>query len=172
MSAAEPEPASHEDSPASASVQAALVAMASHTHPPGTTAGGVLGGRQILVVDDDKSLLHTVAKVLRSKGAGVLAAGSVSAAVFCLTRSTGPLDLVITDLRLPVASGRLILSAMRTSARQVPAIVMTAYATPALRDECLALGADAFIEKPFDATGLLAVIHSVLHARATRADAR
>ena len=121
-----------------------------------------LAGKQVLVVDDDPALLQALTKVLRQHGAHVLAAGSVSAAVYCLTRSAGPLHLVITDMRMPTVSGKLILSAIRGSARNVPAIVMTAFATPALREECTALGAAGFIEKPFDVAALTSLIQRVM----------
>lgn len=121
-----------------------------------------LAGMQVLVVDDDKSLLQALTKVLRQLGARVLAADSVSSAVACLTRGTGPLHLVLTDMRMPLVSGKLVLSAVRGSMRGVPVIVMSAFATPAMRDECSALGAAAFIEKPFDVSLLTSLLRRVL----------
>lgn len=121
-----------------------------------------LAGKQVLVVDDDPALLQALTKVLRQQGAHVLAALSVGAAVYCLTHRAGPLHLVITDMRMPTVSGKLILSAIRGSARNIPAIVMTAFATPALREECTALGAAGFIEKPFDVAALTALIERVM----------
>jgi DNA-binding NtrC family response regulator len=91
----------------------------------------------------------------------------VSAAIYYLTKGSGPLHLVLTDMRMPTVSGRCILSAMRGSLKHVPVIVMTAFATPTLREECTALGASAFLEKPFDIRKLSEVISSVIEPKPT-----
>lgn len=117
------------------------------------------------MVDDDVALLTAVAKSLRLHGARVLGAGGVSEAIRLLTAGYGPVDLVLTDLRMPAASGRLILSAMRGSAPGVPVIVMTAYASETTREECSRLGAVAFLEKPFDIPELTRLIQEVFAKR-------
>ncbi|MDB6140448.1 MAG: response regulator [Verrucomicrobiaceae bacterium] len=121
-----------------------------------------LTGRQLLVVDDDKALLLALSKVLRSEGAKVLAAGSASEAVRYLSLHFGHIDLVLTDMRMPGTSGMAILSAVKSSDPEVPVIIMTAFATHGMREDCSAGGAFAFLEKPVDVATLLGTVNKAL----------
>lgn len=121
-----------------------------------------LTGRQLLVVDDDKALLLALSKVLRSEGAKVLAASSASDAVRFLSLNFGHIDLVLTDMRMPGTSGMTILSAVKGSNPDVPVIVMTAFSTDGMRDQCAGGGAFAFLEKPVDVATLLGTVHRAL----------
>ena len=109
--------------------------------PPSSRSS--LTGKQLLVVDDDKALLLALSKVLRSEGAKVLAAGNASEAVRLLGLNLGHIDLVLTDMRMPGASGMSILTA-----------------------ECTAAGAFAFLEKPVDVATLLETVNQGLAAAA------
>src|SRR5688500_788627 len=84
----------------------------------------------------------------------------------------GDLDLVVLDLILPDVDGRSLLTDMRgrpeTAAVQV--IVVTARGGPEARQDCYRLGADAFVEKPFDPEELVADV-SVRLERAAAARA-
>ena len=125
-----------------------------------------LTGRQLLVVDDDKALLLALSKVLRSEGAKVLAAGDASEAVRFLSLNFGHIDLVLTDMRMPGTSGMSILSAVKGSSPEVPVIIMTAFATNGMREDCATAGAFAFLEKPVDVATLLGTVHKALAAAA------
>ena len=65
---------------------------------------------------------------------------------------------VLTDLRMPLASGRTILSAVTTYHPDVPVLVMSAFWTDEMKDECEALGATKFMCKPMNAPHLLSSI--------------
>ena len=130
--------------------------------PP--TPRSSLKGRQLLVVDDDKALLLALSKVLRSEGAKVLAAGDASEAVRHLSLNLGQIDLVLTDMRMPGTSGMSVLSAVKGATPGVPVIIMTAFATDTMREDCAKAGAFAFLEKPVDVATLLGTIHSALAA--------
>lgn len=122
----------------------------------------LLWGKQVLVVDDDKALLHALTKVLRNEGAKVLPAGDVSGAIRYLSLNYGRIDLVLTDLRLPGASGKCILCAVKGSLVDVPVIVMTAFASEELREACAVRGAFAFLEKPANSATVLALVNRAL----------
>ena len=132
--------------------------------PPSSRSS--LTGKQLLVVDDDKALLLALSKVLRSEGAKVLAAGNASEAVRLLGLNLGHIDLVLTDMRMPGASGMSILTAVKASSPEVPLIIMTAFATDGMRAECTAAGAFAFLEKPVDVATLLETVNQGLAAAA------
>jgi DNA-binding NtrC family response regulator len=129
--------------------------------PPSRTS---LTGRQLLVVDDDKALLLALSKVLRSEGAKVLPAGDASEAIRLLSLNFGQIDLVLTDMRMPGSSGMTILSAVKGSSPEVPVIIMTAFATDGMREDCATGGAFAFLEKPVDVATLLGTVHKALAA--------
>ena len=121
-----------------------------------------LAGRQLLVVDDDKALLLALSKVLRSEGAKVLPAADPGEAIRFLSLNFGHIDLVLTDMRMPGTSGMSILSAVKGSTPDVPVIIMTAFATDRMREDCVQGGAFAFLEKPVDVNTLLGTIHQAL----------
>ena len=135
--------------------------MSTITKAPPTTRLS-LAGTQLLVVDDDKALLLALSKVLRSEGAKVLAAGDAAEAVKHLSVNVGNIDLVLTDMRMPGASGMSILSAVKGARPDMPVIVMTAFATDRMRADCATGGAVAFLEKPVDVATLLSTVAKAL----------
>ncbi len=71
-----------------------------------------------------------------------------------------PLTLIVLDLVLPDADGRNLLLQLKENPRSagIPIIVATARSDPHVLAECLALGADGFMEKPYDIDQLLATV--------------
>jgi DNA-binding NtrC family response regulator len=120
-----------------------------------------LRNKSILIIDDDAGMRRALDKVLTGEGAVVTCANCVGGGVAILIgRQTG-IDLVITDLRMPPASGLGALQAIRQFLPALPVIVLTAFGTPDIRAECLRLGASAFLEKPLDTPQLLNIIEGV-----------
>ena len=114
--------------------------------------------KSILAIDDDPAMLRALDKVLNGEGAVVTTAGGVQTALERLREPGAWYDLVLTDLRMRDGGGWKILEAVRTKQPQVPVIVITAFGSPRLRDECRALGAVGFLEKPLDTSQLMAAI--------------
>jgi diguanylate cyclase (GGDEF)-like protein len=132
----------------------------------------VTGRQRLLVVEDDPEIRYLLTSILAGDGREVVAAENGREARQHLER--GGLDLVVLDLILPDVDGRSILSAMRdrpeTATLQV--VVVTARGGPEARQDCYALGADAFVEKPFDPDELAADVAVRLErAAASRASA-
>jgi DNA-binding NtrC family response regulator len=121
--------------------------------------------KSILLVDDDARTLRALDKVLSGEGAIVTCANWAGDAVDILTERRKVIDLVITDLRMPMFSGLTALYAIHKIFPAMPVIVLTAFGSPVVRAECLREGADAFLEKPLDSRQLLEVIRNVFHAR-------
>jgi CheY-like chemotaxis protein len=61
--------------------------------------------KSILVIDDDTNMLRALKKVLSSEGASVTCAEWAGDAIDLLTERRTQIDLVITDLRMPLVSG-------------------------------------------------------------------
>lgn len=116
---------------------------------------------KILLVDDSKTLLMCIKRMLMDGGHEVVATATGRLAVEHL--ATSPVDLVLTDLYMPPPDGFEIVHAVRELPEQPPIIVMSSntLACDVFRD-ARALGAAAVLQKPFDAPKLLATIEDVL----------
>jgi diguanylate cyclase (GGDEF)-like protein len=130
----------------------------------------VTGLQRLLVVEDDPEVRYLLTTILAGERREVITAANGAEARRQL--EAGDIDLVILDLILPDIDGRSLLSQMRDrpETATVQVVVVTARGGPEARQDCYALGADAFVEKPFDPDDLVADIRVRL-ARAARARA-
>ena len=124
------------------------------------TESGRAGRRTILVVDDDRDMLETYARILQQGGYD------------CLTATGGPealdllhsrrLDLVLADLRMPGMDGLTLLAYARRLAPGVPTIIVTAYASADSARRAREAGAAAYLAKPFGVRELRDVVARTL----------
>ena len=121
-----------------------------------------LSGKSILVIDDDPGMLRALDKVLSGEGAAVTTVGWAGDAVDILTKRERVFDLVITDLRMPFVTGVTVVYAIHEIFPQLPVIVLTAFGSPDVRDECREQGAAAFLEKPLDSEELIRTVQEAL----------
>jgi two-component system, NtrC family, response regulator PilR len=122
--------------------------------------------KRILVADDERSLRELLAIVLRREGHEVLLAESGEVALTALKR--GPLDLLISDIKMPDMSGVEVLRAAKATDASLPAIMMTAYASTETAVEAMRLGACDYLIKPFDVDELKLKVREKLDARQLR----
>lgn len=118
---------------------------------------------RILVVEDDDDQRRLVASILRSQGYWVAEAASLAEARHELTQ--GPLDLVLSDWKLPDGEGTELLRVVQRERPEVAFVVVTAYGTIARAVEAIHLGADDYLAKPFERQALLLALEKVLRAR-------
>jgi DNA-binding NtrC family response regulator len=104
---------------------------------------------RILLVEDKDSLRSMLEEMLRAEKLEVLGVPSGSQAVELL-KSGEPVDLVLTDWRLPGADGLAVLDAARALDRTLPVIVMTAFGSIETAVDAMKRGAEDFITKPVD----------------------
>jgi DNA-binding NtrC family response regulator len=124
-----------------------------------------INSKSILIVDDDAAMLRALTKVLTAEGAMVANASWAGEVMERLAEHQGHFDLIITDLRMPILNGKSVLGAVKSALPEVPVIVMTAYGSPEVKEECLDKGAAAFLEKPLDTPQLLAAIERAFSSR-------
>jgi DNA-binding NtrC family response regulator len=124
-----------------------------------------LANKSILVVDDDAAMLRALERVLEGEGASVACAAEAEEAVEILTRRQKSIDLVITDLRMPFVNGMTLLYAIHEIFPALPVIVLTAFGSPEVKNECLRQGAAEFLEKPLDTAQLLGAIRHAVGPR-------
>jgi two-component system, OmpR family, response regulator CpxR len=123
--------------------------------------------KSILIIDDDTGILRALDKVLTSAGAIVTRAQNAGDAVEILTARKEKFDLVITDLRMPFVTGLTVVHAIHEIFPELPVIVLTAFGSADVKAECFNQGAAAFLEKPLDASELLAVVERVFALQKT-----
>lgn len=118
--------------------------------------------QQILVVDDDKSIINIVQAYLEQAGFSVLTAVNGTMAMQLL-RSEKP-DLLILDLMLPDRDGWEITSSIRNDKRlgKTPIIMLTARVDDSDKIVGLELGADDYVTKPFNPRELVARVRALL----------
>ncbi|PYT14621.1 MAG: hypothetical protein DMF51_08160 [Acidobacteria bacterium] len=118
---------------------------------------------RILLVEDKESLRAVLRKTLEAEGFGVDEAPDGRAALEKIRCDR--FVMVLTDLRLPAASGHEVLKAAVAADPDMPVILMTAYGT--IRDAVSAMKAGAYdyLEKPVDTDHLLALVKRALDHR-------
>ena len=105
---------------------------------------------QILLVEDDTSMLATLSLAMRSKGHHVTTAGDGDEALERL--SAERFDVVVTDILMPAMDGLGLIEAMRTTAPDVKILAISGGGTATFFDFLEAAkmgGAVATLEKPF-----------------------
>jgi DNA-binding response OmpR family regulator len=107
---------------------------------------------QILIVEDDPDISNLMRVLLAHKADQYRAtiAGSASEALAALKQHSS-YALIVLDLVLPDGDGRVLLREIRaTVPPQVPVYVLSGIDREAMKEECLALGAQRYYTKPFN----------------------
>ncbi len=123
----------------------------------------------ILVIDDEESLRHTLGRVLRQAGYQVTTAGDGREALRLVNagfENASPFDVVYLDIRLPGMDGLQILKEIRLRDAQLPVILLTAFGSLKTAVEALRLGATDYLLKPLDPEVLVARTRVLLDEQA------
>ncbi|MFQ5736332.1 MAG: sigma-54-dependent transcriptional regulator [Thermodesulfobacteriota bacterium] len=103
--------------------------------------------KKIMVVDDDEKIILDIAEILEKEGYTVATFTSAPHALQTLD-AVGDIDLVITDIRMPVMDGTKILDASQNRKRPVPVVVLTGYGDVDTAVNVMKAGASDFLCKP------------------------
>jgi len=123
----------------------------------------------ILVIDDEESLRHTLGRVLRQAGYEVTTAGEGNEALRLINsgyENTSPYDVVYLDIRLPGMDGLQVLKEIRQRDAHLPVILLTAYGSLKTALEALRVGATDYLIKPLDPEVLVARTRVLLEEQA------
>jgi len=125
---------------------------------------------RILLAEDDRAMRDLLAASLRGDGYDVIEAMNgiellkqihkIGSSMF--EGQPEPLDLVITDVRMPGFSGLEVLECLRDSEWRLPVIVITAFGDANTHHRALELGAAEVLDKPFDLDKLREVVFRVV----------
>jgi two-component system, NtrC family, response regulator PilR len=116
---------------------------------------------QILIVDDEASLLEFLSLLFQQEGYKVATASSVTAARERLAVGDA-FDLALCDLYMPDGSGLDLLREIKEQQPQASVIVMTAFSSTASAIEAMRLGAYDYISKPFDVEEVKVLVQKAL----------
>jgi two-component system response regulator AtoC len=123
---------------------------------------------RVLVVDDERKMRRVLQILLERMGVESVAADSAEEAIERLEHEQ--IDLVLTDLRMPGASGIELLGRVRVLDPEVPVIVMTAYGTIETAVDAMKRGAFDYVLKPFDLEVIELTIRKALDMRRYRTE--
>src|SRR5436190_10745574 len=115
---------------------------------------------RILLVEDEPSAAHLLAKGLREQAYAVDVAADGDTAIFQI--GTTDYDAVVLDVMLPVTNGLAVCRTIRDSGSTVPILMVTARDAVEARIEGLDCGADDYLVKPFDFGELLARLRALI----------
>jgi DNA-binding NtrC family response regulator len=114
----------------------------------------------IVVADDERLQRETLSDVLREAGHTVLEASNGTEAINHVQFQ--PVDLVITDFRMPDISGQDVLERVREMQPGVAVVIATAYGTVSSAVEAMKAGATDYLTKPIDLDALEMVVGRIL----------
>ena len=114
----------------------------------------------ICIVDDDADVRSSLENFLRAAGLDVRTFCSAEAFLSCPDWAQA--DCLVTDLHMPGLDGIGLQRELNRLGRDFPVIVMTAFPTPAAREESARQGAAAFLEKPIDPDALLDTVEQIM----------
>lgn len=120
---------------------------------------------RVLVVDDQVALAENIAEVLEGVGFQTDVAASAEDALARVAR--GGITAVVTDFKLPGASGAQLIEELRRRGERIPVLMMSAYTDEGTIDRSRAAGAWLFLPKPVPLATLVDTFESLARAPAT-----
>ncbi len=111
---------------------------------------------RVLVAEDDDEMRHLVIRVLSDEGYQAIAARDGTEATRIL--ETGEFDIVLSDVRMPGATGMDVLHQAMARHLHQPVILMTAFGTIESAVQAMRGGAYHYLAKPFDIEDLVTVV--------------
>ncbi len=130
--------------------------------PPSASTSPGTSQPTILIVENEVSNRILIEKVLSTRGYRCLSASNGREALDMLDREA--VDLILTDLSMPVLDGYRTIQLIRSSPRlsQVPIVAVTAYALNDESEAAMQIGCNEYLTKPFKPRQLLEVVDRLL----------
>jgi len=107
----------------------------------------------ILIAEDDELILKTIEHKLLKEGYEVVVTRNGKDAIDTIKERE--IDLIITDIMMPFASGTEILAAIRSFGKKIPVIMLSSLGQEEVVLEAFDLGASDFMVKPFSPNELI-----------------
>jgi DNA-binding NtrC family response regulator len=124
----------------------------------------------ILIIEDEAKMRRLLELNLGEDGFSTFSAGDAETGLKLLAQN--PIDLVLTDLKLPGMDGLEFLQAVKRQNAALPVVVMTAFGSVETAVEAMKAGASDYVLKPFSLSEMRMVIHKELDVRNLREENR
>ena len=124
----------------------------------------------ILIVEDEAKMRRLLELNLGEDGFTTFSAGDAEAGLKLLVEH--PIDLVVTDLKLPGMDGLEFLQTVKRQNAALPVVVMTAFGSVETAVEAMKAGASDYVLKPFSLAEMRLVVHKELDVRDLREENR
>ena len=121
--------------------------------------------KHILVVEDEEHLAFGIKYNLEAEGYEVTTAGDGPTALQVLENREHVVDLVVLDLMLPGMSGYAVCDALRQNGNNVLVLILSARTLVEDRVRGYDVGADQYLQKPFELEELLSMTRNLLTRR-------
>ena len=118
---------------------------------------------RVLFIDDEVELCRAAQEWLGVSGFTVATSSNPETAI--AQTDPGALDCVVTDVRMPGLTGIEVLNHFRMGAPELPVVLLTGHGDVPLAVEAMRAGAHDFLEKPYDAELLVAVLDRAVERR-------
>jgi len=119
---------------------------------------------RLLIVDDEAGYREVLQAIFAAEGYEVAVANNGRAALAHLKKNG--VDLIVSDVRMPDMNGIELLRSAKEVDADINVVLMTAFGTIATAREAFKLGADDFIQKPFNNEELKLIVKRTLETRA------
>ena len=120
------------------------------------------GSEHILVVDDEKFLTDMVAYILENLGYRVTVCNEASEALERFSNSPQEFDILLTDMTMPVMTGKELAAKMLKIRPHFPVILCTGYSKWINEEEAVAMGIQGYLPKPFTLQSLTSMVRGLL----------
>jgi DNA-binding NtrC family response regulator len=124
----------------------------------------------VLIVEDESKMRRLLELNLGEDGFTTFSAGDAETGIQLLQEH--PIDLVVTDLKLPGMDGLEFLQTVKRQNANLPVIVMTAFGSVETAVEAMKAGASDYVLKPFSLAEMRMVIRKELDVRNLREENR
>ena len=118
-----------------------------------------------LVVEDEEHLAIGIKYNLEAEGYDVTTVGDGPSALGLLEKDPHAVDLIILDLMLPGMSGYAVCQTLREKGNEIPVLMLSARTLVEDRIRGYDVGADQYLQKPFDLEELLSMTRNLLNRR-------
>jgi DNA-binding NtrC family response regulator len=125
---------------------------------------------RVLVVEDESYVRESLVAMLRSRGFEALPAASLAEAEASVART--PVDVVLSDLRMPRGDGLELVRRFRAASPELPVIILTGHGDIASAVACLKAGASDYLLKPAEPEALEVALERALVGRSLRREVR
>lgn len=126
---------------------------------------GVRAQATVMVIDDDECIRTLTVTMLNRLGYPVITAASGREALERLEQGSLPPQVVLLDMDMPGMSGHVLFPHLVRLCPDLKVVVCSGYPLDAPVQELMALGAHAFLQKPFSMTDLAGMVQSLIERR-------